>query len=73
MPCAARARTAAAVSSLMTPLRACDPPLATVPAQCRLSFTATGTPCRGPIEMPAANSRSAASAWAIARSAVTWL
>ncbi|MNT30930.1 hypothetical protein D3C72_1667470 [compost metagenome] len=73
MPWAASPRAAAAVPLLMAPRRVCDPPLAVVPSQWMLSFTATGTPCKGPMEMPASRKRSAASACASARSAVTSL
>ena len=73
MPCAASARSAWAVSALIWPARACEPSVASVPSHCTLSFTATGTPCSGPSTMPAASSRSAASACASARSAVTTL
>ena len=73
MPCAASARSAWAVPALIWPARACEPSVASVPSHCTLSFTATGTPCSGPSTMPAASSRSAASACASARSAVTTL
>ena len=72
-PASVNKRTVVASAAGMLSIKDGEPAVVGMAAVSKMSFSEMGMPCNGPRTMPCVISRSAVLAFAMARSAVTWM